>query len=116
MKRHFSFLLILLLALGLSTMGVGTALAETAGADVKATEEMRKPGLVIEPRAELVLKAMSEYMKSVKQFSFRGKISFDEILPSGQKVQYSAENKVAVRRPDRVYADHPWRERRKVGA
>jgi hypothetical protein len=94
-----------MLGLGLTAMGAGTALAETADTGVKATEEESEPGPVIGPRAELFLKAMSEYMKSVKQFSFRGKISFDEVLPSGQKIQYSAENQVAIRRPDRVYAE-----------
>jgi hypothetical protein len=48
---------------------------------------------------------MSDYMKSVKQFSFRGEISFDDVLPTGQKIQYSAENQVAIRRPDRAYAE-----------
>jgi hypothetical protein len=104
-KQLLVFPVILMLSLGLAAIGAGTALAETADAGVKATEEESEPGPVIGPRAELVLKAMSDYMKSVKQFSFRGKISFDEILPSGQKIQYSAENQVAIRRPDRVYAE-----------
>ncbi len=104
-KQHFWFPVILMLGLGLAAMVAGTALAETADAEVKATEEASELGPVIGPRAELVLKAMSDYMKSVKQFSFRGKISFDEVLPSGQKIQYSAENRVAIRRPDRAYAE-----------
>jgi hypothetical protein len=104
-KKHVGFPVILMLGLGLVATGVGTALAETADAEVKATEEASEPGPVIGPRAELVLKAMSDYMKSVKQFSFRGKISFDEVLPTGQKIQYSAENRAAIRRPDRVYAE-----------
>jgi len=104
-RQHFWFPVILMLGLGLVAMGAGTALAETADAEVKATEEASEPGPVIGPRAEIALKAMSDYMKSVKQFSFRGKISFDDILLSGQKIQYSAENRVAIRRPDRVYAE-----------
>ena len=104
-NQHYKLLLVLLLSLGLAVIGAGTALAETAEADVAATEEENLSGPFIGPRAELVLKAMSDYMKSVKQFSFRGKISFDDVLPTGQKIQYSAENKVAIRRPDRVYAE-----------
>jgi len=104
-KQQYKFLLVLMLVLGLAVVGAGTALAETADLDVTATEEASEPGPLIGPRAELVLKAMSDYMKSVKQFSFRGKISFDDILLSGQKIQYSAENQVAIRRPDRVYAE-----------
>jgi hypothetical protein len=104
-NQHYKLLLVLLLSLGLAVIGAGTAIAETAEADVAATEEENLSGPLIGPRAELVLKAMSDYMKSVKQFSFRGKISFDDVLPTGQKIQYSAENQVAIRRPDRVYAE-----------
>jgi len=104
-KQHFGFSIILMLVLGMAVIGPGMARAETTDAEVKATEEKTEPGPLIGPRADLVLKAMSDYMKSVKQFSFRGKISFDEILPTGQKLQYSAENQVAIRRPDRVYAE-----------
>jgi len=104
-KKEYKFLLALMLVLALTAMGAGTALAETADPEIKANEEMSMPEPLIGPRAEIVLKAMSDYMKSVEQFSFRGKISFDEILLSGQKIQYSAESRVAVRRPDRLYAE-----------
>lgn len=104
-RKHLGFPVILMLALGLAAMGAGPAFAETADAEVKATDEENAPGPLIGPRAELVLKAMSDYMKTVKQFSFRGKISFDDVLLTGQKIQYSAENRVAIRRPDRVYAE-----------
>jgi hypothetical protein len=104
-KQLYKLLLVLMLSLGLAVIGVGTAFAETADAEVKATEETSMPEPLIGPRAEIVLKAMSDYMKSVKQFSFRGKITFDEVLPSGQKIQYSANNRVAIRRPDRAYGE-----------
>jgi hypothetical protein len=104
-KQHIWLPVILLLVLGLSALGAGTAFAETADTEAKATEETGQTGPLIGPRAELVLRAMSDYMKSVKQFSFRGKISFDDVLPTGQKIQYSAENRVAIRRPDRAYAE-----------
>ena len=104
-KEQYKFLLALMLVLGLAAMGAGTALAETADEEVKATEEMSMPEPLIGPRAEIFLKAMSDYMKSVEQFSFSGLISFDDVLPTGQKIQYSAESRVAVRRPDRVYAE-----------
>ncbi len=104
-KQHVGFAIILMLGLGLVAIGAGTAIAEVAAEEVKANEEASETGRVIGPRAELVLKGMSDYMKSVKEFSFRGKISFDDILLSGQKIQYSAENQVAIRRPDRAYSE-----------
>ena len=104
-KEEYKFLLALMLVLALTAMGAGTAFAETADTEVKAAEEMSIQEPVIGPRADIFLKAMSDYMKSVEQFSFRGVISFDDVLPTGQKIQYSAESRVAVRRPDRVYAE-----------
>ncbi len=95
----------LALTLVLGTTGPGLCLAEegVGGRTAESAEETLEP--LIGPRAELILRAMSDYMKSVEQFSFRGKISFDDTLPTGQKLQYSAEIKTAVRRPDRVYAE-----------
>ena len=93
------------LALALGATGPGLCLAEEgdAGKTAESAEETLVP--LIGPRAELILRAMSDYMKSVEQFSFLGKISFDDTLPTGQKIQYSAEIKTAVRRPDRTYAE-----------
>ena len=104
-KQQYGLFVFLVLVLGPAVIGIGTVHAETADPDVTATEEENVPGPVIGPRAELVLKAISDYMKSVKQFSFRGKISYDDVLPSDHKIQYSEEVKAAIRRPDRVYAE-----------
>ena len=48
---------------------------------------------------------MGDYLETAKQFSFHAEITFDDIMPSGQKIQYSASNDIAVRRPDGVYAE-----------
>jgi len=60
---------------------------------------------VIGPRTDKLLRAMGDYLKTAKQVSFHAEITFDEILPSGQKIQYSASDEIAVHRPDRVYAE-----------
>ncbi|MEE8190800.1 MAG: DUF2092 domain-containing protein [Candidatus Scalindua sediminis] len=60
---------------------------------------------VVGPRTDKLLRAMGEYLKTAKQFSFHAEITFDDMLPSGQKIQYSASNDIAVHRPDRVYAE-----------
>ena len=52
-KQHFWFPVIMILGLGLAVIGAGTALAETADAEVKATDEVNQPGPLIGPRAEL---------------------------------------------------------------
>ena len=70
----------------------------------KEADKARPP--VVDPRAEALLKEMGAYLAESKQFSFRADIDFDEMLPSGQKVQLSAIEDVAVRRPDRAYIEY----------
>jgi hypothetical protein len=65
------------------------------------TEE--KPA--IDSRAEKLLKAMGDYLKIAKQFSFHANITFDDLIPSGEKIQYASSSDIAVHRPDRVYAE-----------
>ncbi len=60
---------------------------------------------VIGSRTDKLLRAMGDYLKTAGQFSFHAEITFDDMLPSGQKIQYTASNDVAVRRPNRVYAE-----------
>ena len=70
----------------------------------KAPTDETKP--IIDPRADALLRSMSEYLAAEKHFMLRAELDFDEVLPTGQKVQYSAVESVAVRRPDRVYAEY----------
>jgi len=60
----------------------------------------------IDPRAKEILKKMSDYLKNARGFSFHADISFDEVLPSGLKLQFSATNKISVRRPNRIHASY----------
>jgi len=60
----------------------------------------------IDPRAKMILKKMSDYLKDARGFSFHADISFDEVLPSGMKLQFSATNKISVRRPNRIHASY----------
>lgn len=54
-----------------------------------------------------LLKQMGAYIGSAEQFTFRADITFDHVLPSGQKLQFSATENVALRRPDGLYVE--WR-------
>jgi hypothetical protein len=106
-RSRFPDFLVVILVLLLAGAMVAPGNAEAADTGKAGETEKAKATLepIIGPRAELILRAMSDYMKLVQQFSFRGKISFDDTLPTGQKIQYAQENKVAVRRPDRAYAE-----------
>jgi len=64
------------------------------------------PEEVIEPAADDMLKEMSDTLKAAKDFTFVTEVSFDEILPSGQKIQFGGTIKAAVKRPDSVYVEY----------
>jgi hypothetical protein len=51
------------------------------------------------------LKEMGAYIGSAEQFTFRADITFDHMLPSGQQLQFSATENVALRRPNGLYIE-----------
>lgn len=55
---------------------------------------------LVDPEADEVLRAMSETLAGAKELSFRAQGTVDEMLESGQMVQYSSTRKVVARRPD----------------
>jgi hypothetical protein len=59
----------------------------------------------IDPKADTVLKQMSDFMDSVDQFSFHAENATDELQTSGQKLQFSKSVDVFVKRPDRLRAN-----------
>jgi hypothetical protein len=59
---------------------------------------------VAEP-ADRLLKELSAYIGSAEQFTFHADITFDHVLPSGQKLQFSATEEVALKRPRGLYVE-----------
>ena len=59
----------------------------------------------VEPKADEILQRMSKCLAGAKQFSFQAQDMVDEILDSGQKVQFSSTRRLAVRRPNRASAE-----------
>ena len=60
---------------------------------------------VVTDQADRLLRQMGEYVGSAEQFTFHADITFDHVLPSGQKLQYSASEDVALQRPGRLYIE-----------
>ena len=48
---------------------------------------------------------MGAYLGSAEQFTFHADITFDHVLPSGQKLQFSAAEEVVLQRPGRLYVE-----------
>jgi hypothetical protein len=57
----------------------------------------------IEPRAERIIKAAIGNLSAAKSYLFRGEITTEGQLPSGQRLEYAGTLQGAVRRPD-----HAW--------
>jgi hypothetical protein len=59
---------------------------------------------VAEP-ADRLIKEMSAYIGSANEFTFHADVSFDHVLPSGQKLQFSAAEDVVLKRPGGLYVE-----------
>ena len=98
-----------LLAVALVTSalsGVQVADAQNVGATGDAVSTATNAAVpVVADQAERLLRQMGEYVGSADQFTFHADITFDHVLPSGQKLQYAASEDVALERPDRLYVE-----------
>jgi hypothetical protein len=59
---------------------------------------------VAEP-ADRLLKEMSGYIGSANEFTFHADVTFDHVLPSGQKLQFAAAEEVVLKRPGGIYVE-----------
>lgn len=55
---------------------------------------------------ETLLRKMSEELKNAGSFRFHAEINFDDVLISGQKLQYAGAADITVRRPDGISVDY----------
>jgi hypothetical protein len=58
----------------------------------------------IDPKADSIVKKMSNYMASLKQFSAETQNSYESILDSGQKLTFINNVKILIKRPGSLYA------------
>lgn len=59
----------------------------------------------IDPRADQILREASAYLAELDQFTFHAEVVEDDTLNTGELVQFGRSVDVAVRRPDRMWAD-----------
>jgi len=86
------------------SMWAAALLLACANLSTVAVAEQQKP--TISPAADRILRHMGDYLKAALQLSFQAEITYDDLLPTGQKLQLGATYEVAVRRPDRVYTTY----------
>lgn len=90
-NRHSSLfvvivVLVLIVITGLSTHSYG----DSAG---------------IEPKADQILRKMSDYLAKLKQFSVQTENTLEVVLISGQKVQFDNPVDLTIKRPNKLRAD-----------
>ncbi len=56
----------------------------------------------IDPFVEDILRRTCGSLADAREFSFTAQVTYDEVLTSGQKLQFGGSVKSAVRRPDRI--------------
>lgn len=56
----------------------------------------------VEPKADEILKKMSDCLASAKAFRFESHDMIDEVLDSGQKIQFANTRRITVQRPNRI--------------
>src|SRR5690349_7331992 len=59
----------------------------------------------IDPKADEILKKMSQTLAAATSFSFDSHAISDQIMPDGRKLQFARNEKVKLRRPDKLAAD-----------
>ena len=72
-----------------SAQGVSAQNRQAAPATPATAENLPAPA-VSEP-ADRLIKEMSAYIGSAKEFTFQADVTFDHVLPSGQKLQFSVQ-------------------------
>ena len=86
------------------------AQAPVSGAPAPPTKQAAKASAPqkpeIDPQADRLLREAGDYLKAAQQLSFHAAITYDDLLPTGQKIELAADYDVAVRRPDRVYTEY----------
>ena len=95
----------------LGALAAGMLLASTAAAQDRPAVPNASPaatnasGPAVAEQADRLLKEVGAYIGSAGQFTFHADITFDHVLPSGQKLQFSATEEVVLKRPGGLYVE-----------
>ena len=67
--------------------------------------EARAQGMAVDPAATQILKQMTDYLGSLKQFSVHTQNTTEDVLDSGHKVDFDVSANVSVSRPNKLHAE-----------
>ena len=99
------------LLLRLGTFAAGMLLVATAAAAqnkpaaLTAAPPPTNAAPAVAEQADRLIKQVGAYLGSAQQFTFHADVTFDHVLPSGQKLQFSSAEEVVLQRPGRLYVE-----------
>jgi hypothetical protein len=67
--------------------------------------EVRAQTPAVDPAAVQILKRMTDYLASLKQFSVHTQNTLEDVLDSGHRVDFDVSANVIISRPNKVYAE-----------
>ncbi|MCP3137529.1 DUF2092 domain-containing protein [Pyxidicoccus xibeiensis] len=88
--------------------GLALALLATAAPALGHAQQARAPreqAAQVDPRADRLLRQMSDFLAAERDFTVRTEGTLDVVLESGQKVQVHRAGDVRMQRPDRLRVD-----------
>jgi hypothetical protein len=88
-----------------TTVAVAVILTLGAGRSSHGKPDSAKPGGPVSPDAISALQKMGEFLRNQQAFYVQARATTDDLLPSGQKVQFAGTVDLRVRRPDRMRMD-----------
>ena len=89
---------------GLPPIALAVALLVVPGTGLAQQPPAGTPAPAVEPAALDALDKMGAYLRTLKTFEVQSRTATDEVLESGQKLQFEAAIDLRVRRPDRLWA------------
>ncbi len=87
---------------------VGTAAAVlvfTFGADAALAQQPAPAAAAYDAKAIDALSAMGEYLRSLKSFAIHADTAIDDVLTTGQKLQFAGTRDYRVQTPNRLHAE-----------
>ena len=91
-------------AAGMLLVATASAQNKPAPPNAAATETSVAAPAIAES-ADRLIKEMGAYIGSANEFTFHADVTFDHVMPSGQKLLFSAAEEVVLKRPGRLYVE-----------
>jgi hypothetical protein len=70
-----------------------------------AAAQATPPNSAIDPDAITALNDMGAYLRGLKEYQVKARVTSDDVLTDGQRIQYTSATDMLVRNPDRLLAN-----------